>query len=666
MRKTNENLWADLQDRSSGEVIRKEDDVKLMDSRSFYDYLQKNYKDKVYDISQENFDTVHHIYVDVTKEIFVHIVYRTPKGGLQNIERILIGAPQTIQSEKIVSSLYRQFDVAPPRKSLYTREIAKKDDSELTNQTFLDIVDILLKKIKSNQKKPIKENLWADLQDRSSGEVVRKEDDVNLLDREGLYEYIKKKYESKVVWMQTAATTIVIEPIEKIYLSLNYRNNIPSFIVWGGKTDMPYVSKSFLKKLEERFKLRKNGNHEKRVKEKDGTINNQTFIDFVDMFMENKDNILNLNENLWADLQDRSSGEVTRKEDEIPESIKEALAAYIDIFVHGIDGADVYTVGSLPDFKAFIKDFANKPRISNIDFDMDELLDYVEDHSDYILDIIRKTIKAYDKQIDDMYDQIRSDLEKGEVNENLWADLQDRSSGEVVRKEDDVNLLGIDGFYDYLQKHYKCTSSFFDKSGNGVITVPLYIMDNHQGFSHLYISYYDEGLNINNVSDIRFRSLDYISKVLKEHNLKLAKFGPFTMVSPEDGGQLDNRFCLKVIDLIISTAKRPILKKIEGLDECDGVPGGLTPGDVGGMGAAYFPGPNGEPGSGDLPSPTGIVYQQVAPFGIFINMKKKKKRKKKFRKEDEPCAHSPNAKVYDYVDDFRDYVDRTYNIMDRR
>ena len=104
-----------------------------------------------------------------------------------------------------------------------------------------------------------------------------------------------------------------------------------------------------------------------------------------------------------------------------------------------------------------------------------------------------------------------------------------------------------------------------------------------------------------------------------------------------------------------------------GADEsCDGVPGGITPANVGGMGEISFPGPNGEPGSGDLPMPTGKVYQQVAPFGIFIQAKKGKKRKKKFRKEDEPCSHSPNAKVYDYVDDYREYVDRTYNNMDRK
>ena len=86
------------------------------------------------------------------------------------------------------------------------------------------------------------------------------------------------------------------------------------------------------------------------------------------------------------------------------------------------------------------------------------------------------------------------------------------------------------------------------------------------------------------------------------------------------------------------------------------------------MGPAYFPGPNGEPGSGDLPSPTGIVYHQVAPFGVFIKelKSKKKKKKKKFRKEDEPCAKYDNPPIYSHVDDFRDYVDRTYTMVNRK
>ena len=42
------------------------------------------------------------------------------------------------------------------------------------------------------------------------------------------------------------------------------------------------------------------------------------------------------------------------------------------------------------------------------------------------------------------------------LSESIWSDMQDRSAGETVRKEDDVNLLDRDGFYDYLVKHYEC------------------------------------------------------------------------------------------------------------------------------------------------------------------------------------------------------------------
>jgi secreted trypsin-like serine protease len=51
---------------------------------------------------------------------------------------------------------------------------------------------------------------------------------------------------------------------------------------------------------------------------------------------------------------------------------------------------------------------------------------------------------------------------------------------------------------------------------------------------------------------------------------------------------------------------------------------------------------------------------------MFLKGMKKKKKKKKFRIEDEPCAHSENPPIYSHVDDFRDYVDRTYNNIDRR
>ena len=32
-----------------------------------------------------------------------------------------------------------------------------------------------------------------------------------------------------------------------------------------------------------------------------------------------------------------------------------------------------------------------------------------------------------------------------EITESIWSDMQDRSAGETVRKEDDINLLDRDG-----------------------------------------------------------------------------------------------------------------------------------------------------------------------------------------------------------------------------
>ena len=41
------------------------------------------------------------------------------------------------------------------------------------------------------------------------------------------------------------------------------------------------------------------------------------------------------------------------------------------------------------------------------------------------------------------------------ISERIWSDMQDRSSGEVVRKEDDIDHLDYEEFFVYLTKHYQ-------------------------------------------------------------------------------------------------------------------------------------------------------------------------------------------------------------------
>ena len=99
------------------------------------------------------------------------------------------------------------------------------------------------------------------------------------------------------------------------------------------------------------------------------------------------------------------------------------------------------------------------------------------------------------------------------------------------------------------------------------------------------------------------------------------------------------------------------------INEC-GIQGGATPMNVGGMGDIILPG-SGSPGSGDipLPSPTGVVYKQIQPFDQFIkknwkNRKIKKSKRKRRLEKNSDAEHTPNAPIYDYIDDFRTYTQR--------
>ena len=40
------------------------------------------------------------------------------------------------------------------------------------------------------------------------------------------------------------------------------------------------------------------------------------------------------------------------------------------------------------------------------------------------------------------------------LRESVWSDMQDRGAGDIVKREDDVNLMGIEKFVKYLIKRY--------------------------------------------------------------------------------------------------------------------------------------------------------------------------------------------------------------------
>ena len=401
-----------------------------------------------------------------------------------------------------------------------------------------------------------------------------------------------------------------------------------------------------------------------------------------------------MNESIWSDIQDRSAGETVRKEDELTEKDRKDLDALIVSYANEV----VYGRGMGAE-TCYLDNFCDYIETDNEikDLNKDKILQYVKDYwADEVCDSVDGAIEqAQSEYHQDMY-------------ESIWSDIQDRSSGEVVRKEDEITQTDMDAIVDSMNEF--ATRVVWDNEKFSREMFCKCVRDYLKFNKDINIENIIRYVNLQMTSD-DYRTLKGILKMFGREvrffgNSKNQKFFPVKAkryeISLED--------CLYYIDILSDSKltnvdfpklkryieanweKDPMIQKIiqwtvDGknskeidheirnaakndeiwdLNECDGVPGGITPADVGGMGPAYFPGPNGEPGSGDLPSPTGIVYHQVAPYTMFLKGQKKKKKKKKFRIEDEPCAHSKNSKTYNYVDDFREYVDRTYNNIDRR
>ena len=117
------------------------------------------------------------------------------------------------------------------------------------------------------------------------------------------------------------------------------------------------------------------------------------------------------------------------------------------------------------------------------------------------------------------------------LSESIWSDMQDRSAGDVVRKEDDINLLDFDEFIEYLKKSYDVCiydpHNFFeigrfhiDDEHKRVISIPIEKNDNSEtpnmGNRMLTIT-----VNLEHGGEISITPicmfLDYIQEKFKRH-----------------------------------------------------------------------------------------------------------------------------------------------------
>ena len=153
------------------------------------------------------------------------------------------------------------------------------------------------------------------------------------------------------------------------------------------------------------------------------------------------------------------------------------------------------------------------------------------------------------------------------LSESIWSDIQDRSAGDTVRKEDDINLLDSNGLYDYINKHYKRIAPFaFITNIGGMLSVPII-----RGFEHNCVWYSPESeIKAVSIGDGMISQVDGLLNLLYD-NFSIKEIngenndGEYTTlywVYPKDGSEVTNKFFIDVIDFLLENIpKSPNYKK---------------------------------------------------------------------------------------------------------
>ena len=198
--KITESIWSDIQDRSAGEITRKEDDIDLLDEAGLVNYMEKLYMspNDVHFVGDTlNQGCILAPLFDVDKKRYYSILY---KKISTNKPEITFPVCQESDIENKLSELYKVTRLKQYNDQIY--KIEPNDGSKITNKFFLEIVDFILDNVEDGINginkivfKKANESIWSDIQDRSAGDVVRRED--MIITNEELTNKIKQLYKEQ-------------------------------------------------------------------------------------------------------------------------------------------------------------------------------------------------------------------------------------------------------------------------------------------------------------------------------------------------------------------------------------------------------------------------------------------------------------------------------------
>ena len=171
-----ESIWSDIQDRSSGETIRREDDISRLDNEGLYDYIKSKYESRIpeFNIGMGYYTKKSSNEKDLLiqpygrwKPLMFYVFY--------NDGKIVEIHAHFDKFKRWNFNILKQKYLLIPEKyqdeGNYNFKISEKDGT-ITNHTVIGIIDILVE----DKSKILLESIWSDIQDRSGGETIKKEE----------------------------------------------------------------------------------------------------------------------------------------------------------------------------------------------------------------------------------------------------------------------------------------------------------------------------------------------------------------------------------------------------------------------------------------------------------------------------------------------------------
>lgn len=149
------------------------------------------------------------------------------------------------------------------------------------------------------------------------------------------------------------------------------------------------------------------------------------------------------------------------------------------------------------------------------------------------------------------------------IGESIWTDIQRRSAGDTVRKEDDINNLDSEGLTYYLKKHYKPLNAYaiITNIGN-IISVPI-IRDH----ANSCIMFGYETKSVKMTDDIMNKVWGLLRVMEKNFSIETfegedgnGEYKVYTIL-PKDGSEVTNKFFIEVIDFLLYHIPGHLYKK---------------------------------------------------------------------------------------------------------